>query len=507
MDAFDPAGFAEPELEDGGLTATVVRGVGLAGVGFIAAQTLTLGFYLVLARLASPQDFGEYAAGALLVNIGLLFTESGMLAALVHREDRIDEAASTATVAMIASGTFFSLLALAASPLVGLIFHSSRVGGIAAASSGLLFCRALIIVPQALLQRRFSFLRRMISEPVSVVAFGVVAVILCADGMGPWGLVLGYYASALVDAILSWGLVRWRPRLRQVSWKLWRELAAYGRHVLAAHAVMLGGQQLPILLIGRFSGSAPLGQYRYAERLSTTPLALVIQAGSYVLFPAFARIADQRERFRGAMLRSLRLMCALSFPLVLLMIPLGVPAAVLLFGAVWKDAGYATMALAGDAVGATLISFASEVLKADGHPEILTRVHLVLFTCSAVATLALLPIGLIGVTAGLSVGSLVTSIYALARVRSLNSIATSELVRECVPPLVAALVMAAILVPVEFLLVEAQTRGTIVGLVLVLAEAAAGLLIYTAVMWGVGRSTIREMRDLARRMLPTRRTA
>jgi PST family polysaccharide transporter len=426
---------------------------------------------------------------------------------LVHREDRIDEAASTATVAMLASGTFFSLLALAASPLVGLAFHSSRVGDIAAASSGLLFCRALIIVPQALLQRRFSFLRRMISEPASVIAFGVVAVILCSNGMGPWGLVLGYYASAFADAILSWGLVRWRPRLRQVSWKLWRELAAYGRHVLAAHTVMLGGQQLPILLIGRFSGAAPLGQYRYAERLSVTPLALVIQAGSYVLFPAFARITDQRERFRGAMLRSLRLMCALSFPLVLLMVPLGVPAAVLLFGQIWKDAGYATMALAGAAVGETMISFASEVLKADGHPEILTRIHIVLFTASAIGMLALLPIGLVGVCAGISLGSLTASVYALGRVRQLNSIAVGELARECLPPLIAALTMVAILVPVQFLVVEAETRGTIVGLALVVAEGGAGLVIYAIAMLGIGRSTILEMRTWIWRMLPTRRTA
>lgn len=485
----------------------MVRGVGLAGIGFVSAQALTLGFFLVLARLATPQDFGEYAAGSLLVNIGLLFTESGMLAALVHREDRIDEAASTATVAMLASGTFFSLLALAASPLVGFIFHSSRVGEIAAASSGLLLCRALIIVPQALLQRRFSFLRRMISEPASVVAFGIVAVVLCANGMGPWGLVLGYYASAIADAVLSWGLVRWRPRWSQVSWKLWRELAAYGRYVLAAHAVMLGGQQLPVLLIGRFSGSGALGQYRYSERLSSTPLALVIQAGSYVLFPAFARINAERERFRGAMLRSLRLMCALSFPLVLLLIPLGVPAAMLLFGPIWKEAGYATMVLTGEAVGATLISFTSEVLKADGHPEILTRVHIVLFTCSAIGMLALLPLGLLGVAAGVSLGSLAASLYALARVRSMNSITAGTMFRECAPPLFAALAMAAVLVPVEFLLVEAQTRGTFVGLVLVLVEAAVGLAIYAALMWLVGRSTVREMRDLTRRMLPSRKSA
>jgi len=57
----------------------------LAGAGYIFAQVITLGFYVALARLASPQDFGDLAAGTLLVNVGLLFSESGMLAALIHR--------------------------------------------------------------------------------------------------------------------------------------------------------------------------------------------------------------------------------------------------------------------------------------------------------------------------------------------------------------------------------------------------------------------------------------
>ncbi len=437
----------------------------------------------------------------------MLFTESGMLAALIHREDRIDEAASTATVATAVSGLLFALLALAASPLIGLIFDSSKVGAIAAATSGLLFVRSLLIVPQALLQRRFSFLRRMVAEPFAVLVFGIVAVIATANGLGAWGLVIGYYASAVADVILSWALVRWRPRIRQMSFAIWRELVAYGRYVLAAHAVMLGGQQLPVLLIGRFSGTASLGQFRYAERLSTTPVSLVIQAGSYVLFPAFARITGDRDRFRGAMMRSLRLMCALSFPLVLLLVPLGVPAAVILFGPVWKEAGYATMTLTGEAAAGTLISFASEVLKADGHPEILTRVHIVLFSLSALAMVALLPLGLLGVTTGITLGGIGASLYALRRVRKLNGISVGHLAREILPPLIAALLMAAIMVAVEFLLVEAAERGTVVGLCLMLGEAIVGLAIYAVAMLALAPRTIAELGGLIAKMLRRGRVA
>jgi O-antigen/teichoic acid export membrane protein len=430
-----------------------------------------------------------------------------MLAALIHREDRIDEAASTATLATALSGLLFTVLALAASPLIGAIFQSSRVGHIAAASSGLLFVRALLIVPQALLQRRFSFLRRMIVEPASVLVFGIVAVILCANGMGPWGLVIGYYAGAVADLILSWAFIDWRPRFHQISYSMWRELVGYGRFVLAAHAVMLGTGQLPVLLIGRFSGSGALGQYRYAERLSTTPVGLVISAGSYVLFPAFARITADRDRFLAAMLRSLRLMCTLSFPLVILLVPLGVPAAVILFGDVWREAGYATMILAGEAVGGTVLSFASEALKADGVPQLLTKVHVVLFACTAVAMLAFLPLGLYGVCAGASIGTLCGCIYALAQVKSQNAISVRDFARESLPPLAAALVMAAILTPVEFLFVQADQHGTFVGLLLIAAEGIAGLVIYIATMLVLAPESIREMRNLLAGMIPSRRAA
>src|SRR5690348_14465382 len=119
--------MVEPEIEPTNLSDTVVRGAGLAGIGYILAQVITLGFYLALSRLATPDDFGEFAAGALVVSAGLVFAESGMMAALIHREDRIDEAASTAVVATIAGGLLLSLLALAFAPLLGHFFGDSTI--------------------------------------------------------------------------------------------------------------------------------------------------------------------------------------------------------------------------------------------------------------------------------------------------------------------------------------------------------------------------------------------
>src|SRR3954452_12183641 len=113
------------------LTDRVLRGVGLSGSGYLASQLITLATYLVLARLATPKDFGDWAAATVLVGVGLLFTESGMLSALIQRRSRIDEAANTALIATLAGGVGVSLVALAAAPLIGSYFRSSHIGTLA----------------------------------------------------------------------------------------------------------------------------------------------------------------------------------------------------------------------------------------------------------------------------------------------------------------------------------------------------------------------------------------
>lgn len=495
----------EPDWEPAELTDTVVRGAGLAGAGFVLTQALTLGFYVALARLVAPSEFGDLAAGTLLVNVGLLFSEAGMLAALIHRKDRVQEAASTATIATMGSGLGLGLLALAASPLIGAFFDSSRIGEVAAASSGLLVLRSLRIVPEALLQRRFSFLRRMVIEPAGMALFGTSAVILTANGMGVWGLVLAYYVSEFGDVLLSWALLRWRPRLKDASIGMWRELIAYGRFGLAATALQNIEQQVPVVLLGRFAGAGPLGQFRYAARMESTAGAVVVSAASYVLFPALARISSNRERFRDASLRSLRSMSVIGFPTGLLLVPLGVPAAVIAFGEVWRDAGYAAMALAGMMVAGTLISFASETMKADGRPDIVARVRVVTLLSAVVFMIALVPLDLIGVCVGLSLGTAVGAAYALVRISPQLDIAVGVMVREAAPAAAAGLLMAAVLTPVEFLLVDASSHGNAVGFALLMAEALAGGILYLFALRLLAPDSVRELFSLLGRLVRRRK--
>ena len=491
------------------LTSTVVRGVSLAGTGYLLAQVLNLGFFVVLARLLKPADFGEFTAATVLISLSMLVTESGLASAVVQRRDRLEAAAATAVVATAISGITISLVALATAPLIGAFFHSSEITALAAASAGTIFLRTIATTPDALLQRQFSFVRRLFIEPAQVLAFGVAAVIAAAAHLGPWALVIGQYVGYTVDASLAWVLVRWRPNLRLVSFAMWRELVGYGRHIFVATSVLRVGDQFSTLVLGRALGPAPLGQFRYAGRLAGTPFGLLLACAAYVLFPAFSHIADDQPRLEGAFLRSLRWICVLSFPAGLIFVPLGVPMVEIIFGPIWRPAGEALAAMCLLPAGGMLASIVSEALKAIGQPRYLTRMHLVTTAVTALSLLALYRFGLSAAAASVSIGAMVGGSYGLVLMHRVAGTPMGAMVAEVWPSAVAATVAALVLLPIQVFVVDAASHGDLLGLLLLVGEGLAFALVFVVALRLVapktGRELITTLRGLVGRIAALRR--
>ncbi len=464
------------------LTQVVARGVGLAGIGYALSQLLTFASYLALAKLADPSAFGHFAAGSVAVGVGAVIGESGLLAALIQREQDVEEAMNSALIATVAGGVALSLLALAAAPLIALFFHSHEAGLVAAAMSGWMLLRMVAIVPDAALQRRFSFMRRVVIDPLATLAFAAAAIPAAAAGLEAWALVIGTYASALVTVGSAWLLAGWRPRPRLASVRLWRELARFGRPVMGGNLIRHVVIELPVLALGRFKGPGLLGQYTYSTRVAQQPLGAVVNVGGYVLLPAFARLAPHDERFRAALRRALRWLCIAAFPAGLLLVPLGVPAVVLVFGHRWHEAGVGAAGLGVFCAALSLDSIASEAWKARGRPDMLPRMHALSLLLTAIGVAAGLPFGLLGVTIGLSVSAVVVAGYAVRGMSSVIGIPLVDLWNEIWPPALASVAMAGALFCLEQFVVHADRHGVVPGLALVLAQALLGIALYLALL-------------------------
>lgn len=477
------------------LTGTVVRGVGLAGSGYLLSQGINLAVYLVLARLATPTDFGQLAAGAVVVVAAISLADSGLNAAVIQRRERIEEAASTAVIAVVLGGVLFTAVALATSPLIGHLFGSHEVGLVAAASSGWILVRAFGIIPSSMLQRRFSFLRRVVIDPLGIVAFGAVAIPTTAAGMGVWGLVLGNYAQFTTMSISSWVLGRWRPQLRLASVAMWRELVAFGRHVMASNMLARISGVLNTTIIGRFFGTDTLGQFRYGTRVVSSPLGALMNAGSYVLYPAFSRISDDARRFERGFLRSVRLTCATAMPLSFILLPLGLPLAVVVFGPQWREAGYLISAMFAYSGARSFISTTREAFKASGRSERLTRIQLVSGGLTLGFILGLSWLGPIAIGVGISLSSLGTAVYATRAVSPIIGVPVRRIVAEIWRPVAASALMAGA-VFIAQLVLEAQAHGTAVGFALLVGEGLLGGAVYLAALAVIAPATARELTEI-----------
>ncbi len=193
------------------LSNTLRRGAAISTGVLVFTQLVVLVQTLILARLLSPEEVGWFAAGTVLCTFLLTFAEGGMSNALVQRQDRVDDVAATVFWATLLTGVGWAAVTVVSAPLMAWVFGSETVGLITAASAGSIILHALTYVPDALMQRRFDFRQRLIVQPVTTVTFALVSVALCANGLGVWGLVIGFYRSTVAWLIATWTLAGWRP--------------------------------------------------------------------------------------------------------------------------------------------------------------------------------------------------------------------------------------------------------------------------------------------------------
>jgi PST family polysaccharide transporter len=251
--------------------------------------------------------------------------------------------------------------------------------------------------------------------------------------------------------------------------------------------------EIPTLAIGRFNGAAALGQFSYAARASTQSLGAVVNVGGYVLLPAFSRLSAHDERFRTAVRTALRWLCIVSFPISMLLIPLGTPAVVLVFGEQWREAGHASMALAVYCAALSLDSIASEAWKANGRTDMLPRMHGVSLVLTLVFVGGLVHLGLVWATAGMSAAALGVAAYAVYGMSTALQIELRDLLREIWPATFSSCAMAGSLFCLEHLVVHADRYATIPGIALVALQAILGGVLYVAFLGLVAPDSTRQL--------------
>ena len=336
------------------------------------AQVSSFVFFVVFARILSPEEFGVYALSMAIVGTVTIILFQGFGDALIQVETLDEDYTSTVfwTNMMLAVGMVALLQIIA---LLGpALFAEPTIRPVLAWLSLLCIPQAMISVHSALARRALDLRVFAIRTIVGYLAGGMVGVVLALDGWGVWSLVVSQLVQAVVIVVVMWRSSDWRPRMR-FSVPAFRELLQFSKHFIAASMIGSCIDDLGSVLIGLSLDVTTVGYYALALRVIRAVVTVTMTPLQLVMMPVLSRIAGNRVHFNAVYTDMVVMVSTVWVPAVAglgLLAPDLVP---MVFGDRWQSAISVLQAMCFASVTMPLWAFSGQALSAVGRPDAFAR--------------------------------------------------------------------------------------------------------------------------------------
>ena len=442
---------------------------------FGLSKASTVIMTVVVARLLTPSDFGQFTLVLVVVNVFEYVKDLGVSAALVQSPRSWDRLAPTGlTLSVIFGAAVGGIVAVVAPAASSALHHPQLTPLIRVLGLGMALA-AFSAIPAARLRRDLDFRRRMWPEFISSAAKAIITIALAFAGLGVWSLVYGQLAGTLVLASMYWWVSATPVRFgfdRQQA----RDLLRYGIPHTAATLLAFAIYNVDYLAIGVRLGDRPLGLYTIAYRLPELLVLSLCVVISEVLFSSLSRLQHSRTQLRQHYLQVVTVVAALSAPISITLAASAPSVIQTLYGHEYAPAAPVLAVLSAYALIYSASWHAGDVFKAVGKPSLLVA--------TSMGKLAIM-IGPIWWAAGRSIVfvglvlaavELVHLVANMALVRSSAGIAVRSLGKALLQPMPAAICLGVVTMAIGHMTARWPAPLTLI------TDVLAGLPIYLAAL-------------------------
>jgi PST family polysaccharide transporter len=306
-------------------------------MGSVIQVFLKIGVLAVLARLVSPREFGVMGIALVVLEFSKLFANMGVGPAIIQRKELEQRHLTTGFTLSLGMGALFALLLLTTAPFFASFFRMGDLTKVLRIVSLIFLIDTFSLMGLALLQRNMKFRTIAIIEVVSyALGYGLFGIILAWQGWGVWALVTASMAQALLFTIL---LVFIQPFPKRFGFErnAFRELLFFGGGMTLAKFGNYLATQGDNLIVGRTLGASMLGVYGRAYQFMVMPASLFGNALDRVLFPAMAKVQDDKTRLAKAFLAGTNFLAMAALPISFIVIFSAKEIVLVLLGPNWID--------------------------------------------------------------------------------------------------------------------------------------------------------------------------
>ena len=488
---------APPSADGHSLRGRVLRGLGWKVATQVVLQGSRAIVSVALARLLLPEEFGLAMMAVVVSTLALIFSDMALGAALIQRKELTQADRSTVFWLSVIVGTVFTTAcALLAGPLAAL-YDEPRVESLFVLISPVFVLTALGSTHTTLLTREMDFKSLEIRMMLGTLAGAAVGVTAAAMGVGSEAIIIQYLITAATSTVLVWVTLRWRPSLIFSTATL-RSLGGYSARVFGSRVLFYVSRNADSLLIGRFLGPAALGAYTVAYNVMLVPFSKLAGPIQEVMFPAMARIQDDRRRIGSIWLRVNHIVAAFALPGMLGLIVIAPEFVSVVLGDRWQAAVTPIQILAWVGVLQSLVRLNGSVQQACDRTDVMFRWSLLIASANLVAFAVGVSWGIVGVAVAYALTNTLLQPVNVWLTGRIVGISLATFCRNLAGTVRATAVMLAAIVPLRQLLVAEDVADSL----RLAAVVVVGGAVYALAAALLDRPLLDELRSLRRGRAP-----
>lgn len=300
----------------------------------VGAQGVKLFVELVLARILLPDDYGVIALVTVFITILNVFVDSGLGNALIQKKDADDlDFSSVFWFNIVWCLVLYGILFYAA-PIIASFYGRVELTNILRILGLQVIISGVKNVQQAYVSRTMQFKRFFFATLGGTIGAAVIGIWMAYHGYGVWALVTQQLFNSLVDTIILWITVKWKPK-RLFSLTRLKTLFTYGWKLLISSLLDTTYTEIRQLIIGKRYSSSDLAFYNRGEQFPKFFVGNVNTAIDSVLLPVMSKAQDHADEVKSMTRRAMKISTYVMAPMMMGLAFIGEPVVRLILTEKW----------------------------------------------------------------------------------------------------------------------------------------------------------------------------
>lgn len=341
----------------------------------ILAQAVSFIVSIVLARLIAPEQYGVVSLVLIYINICNVFVTSGLGTGLVQKKDAGEQDFSSVFWVSLALGLVLYGIIFLTSPLIASFYDYEDLSAILRVLGLRIVIASVNSIQHAYVSRKMIFRKFFFSTLFGTVISAVVGIALARHGFGAWALVAQYLTNTLIDTVVLFIVLPWRPKLEFCAQRV-RYFVSYGWKIMASSFLDSVFANLRSFIIGSRYSSSDLAYYNKGLQI---PNLIVTNANSSltrVLFPALSRVQESKAQMRLLVRKAVNLSAYLLSPILVGLIIIAKPLITLILTERWLLSVPFLQIFAASYLFMPMHAINAEAIKATGRSDLTLKIEI-----------------------------------------------------------------------------------------------------------------------------------